>query len=421
MTLARGDRGDDGGAARPGRGVPAPPHRRARRDLVGRAHRPRSRSRPIARSADLAGRPDVARRARRRTPTARCYVVFGNHAHRLAPDLTRARVARRCRARCPYNSFVVLPDGHLVTKDFGGVLPGRRSAPPTPSPRELLVLEPEPLEIVGAVRAARAVDRAPVGRRRRRLRRRRHRRCSACAGTARTLTLDDGVRRPLPHDRRPDLRLGRGDRARRRVVPRQRRRAASATPARSAARASRRRRCTSCASTSRPARSTLTEICGLPERPRRQPARRRRAAPASSVGYDSGNGVLAAFDVADDGTLDAALAARPEPRVPPAAVPRHRRARHRRPRRDARWPTRSSCSTSRPATSTRARRHRQRGAVGAVPGRGFGRDLYYCSFAALHAGRRLRLLARAERAQQPREPAMGAVRPRLHGPHRELQ
>src|SRR5262245_31454088 len=76
----------------------------------------------LARSDDLPGGPT---RPGALTPHANGsrHLVFGNHAHRLGPDLPRlaSRVLPRVR---PYNSFVVLPDGHLVTKDFGGVLPG---------------------------------------------------------------------------------------------------------------------------------------------------------------------------------------------------------------------------------------------------------------------------------------------------------
>jgi hypothetical protein len=75
------------------------------------------------------------------------YVAFGNHAHRLAPDL-RVLATRELPRPLPYNSFVVLPDGHLVTKDFGGVLPGQDRATPAPAPAELVVLDPDTLEIV---------------------------------------------------------------------------------------------------------------------------------------------------------------------------------------------------------------------------------------------------------------------------------
>ena len=102
---------------------------------------------PVARSVDLAGGPTwpggLAAHA-----NGSLYIVHGNHAHRLAPDLTV--LARRELPRFrPYNSFVVLPDGHLVTKDFSGVLPGQDPATHSPQPAELLVLEPEQLEIVG--------------------------------------------------------------------------------------------------------------------------------------------------------------------------------------------------------------------------------------------------------------------------------
>jgi len=75
------------------------------------------------------------------------HVVFGNHAHRLAPDLS-VLAARELPRRLPYNSFVVVPDGHLVTKDFGGLLPGHDASAHAPLPAELLVLDPDTLEIV---------------------------------------------------------------------------------------------------------------------------------------------------------------------------------------------------------------------------------------------------------------------------------
>jgi hypothetical protein len=99
---------------------------------------------PIERSPDLPGGPTwpggLAAHA-----NGSLYVAFGNHAHRLAADtsLVASRALPRVR---PYNSFVVLPDGHLVTKDFGGVLPGGTDL--ASEPTELLVLEPDGLEIV---------------------------------------------------------------------------------------------------------------------------------------------------------------------------------------------------------------------------------------------------------------------------------
>lgn len=75
-------------------------------------------------------------------------VVFGNHAHRLAADDLEVRAVRELPRRRPYNSFVTLPDGHLVTKDFGGSLPGSPVAASEREPCELVVLEPVGLEIV---------------------------------------------------------------------------------------------------------------------------------------------------------------------------------------------------------------------------------------------------------------------------------
>ncbi len=101
----------------------------------------------LARSADLPGGPTwpggMAAHA-----NGSLYVVFGAHAHRLDADLNVVARRRLPRHR-PYNSFVILPDGCLATKDFGGVLPGHDPATHAYEPTELLVLEPERLEIVG--------------------------------------------------------------------------------------------------------------------------------------------------------------------------------------------------------------------------------------------------------------------------------
>ena len=100
----------------------------------------------LGRSADLAGGPTwpggLAAHA-----NGGLYVVFGGHAHRLSPALDLIASARLPREK-PYNSFVVLPDGHLVTKDFGGVLPGEDPAAHRDEPTEVVVLDPESLAIV---------------------------------------------------------------------------------------------------------------------------------------------------------------------------------------------------------------------------------------------------------------------------------
>jgi len=81
----------------------------------------------VRRSPDLAGGPtwpgSLAAHA-----NGSLYVVFGNHAHRLDAELRVLASAELPRHR-PYNSFVILPDGTLVTKDFAGSLPGAPVAP----------------------------------------------------------------------------------------------------------------------------------------------------------------------------------------------------------------------------------------------------------------------------------------------------
>lgn len=99
---------------------------------------------PLARSADLPGGKTwpggLACHA-----DGSLHVVFGRHAHRLSPDL-EVQARRELPRDRPYNSFVVLPDGHLVTKDFGGARPG---APvEAAEPCELVVLAPDDLAIV---------------------------------------------------------------------------------------------------------------------------------------------------------------------------------------------------------------------------------------------------------------------------------
>lgn len=77
------------------------------------------------------------------------HVVFGNHAHRLSAGLAIEAVATLPRLR-PYNSFVVLPDGHLVTKDFSGHRPTQLEPEPR-EPAELLVLDPATLAVVASL------------------------------------------------------------------------------------------------------------------------------------------------------------------------------------------------------------------------------------------------------------------------------
>ena len=74
------------------------------------------------------------------------YVVFGRHAHRLSASLELLATTELPRLR-PYNSFVILPDGHLATKDFGGIRAGHLE-PDGLGASELVVLEPAQLTVV---------------------------------------------------------------------------------------------------------------------------------------------------------------------------------------------------------------------------------------------------------------------------------
>ncbi|MEO8457272.1 MAG: hypothetical protein ABI559_05610 [Chloroflexota bacterium] len=74
------------------------------------------------------------------------YVTYGRWCRRLDPDCQPVASRMLPRER-PYNSLLVLPDGHLVMKDFAGGK-GRHALPAELRGSELVVLEPERLEIV---------------------------------------------------------------------------------------------------------------------------------------------------------------------------------------------------------------------------------------------------------------------------------
>ncbi len=101
---------------------------------------------PLDRSPDLPGGPtwpgSIGVHA-----NGSLYVVFGNHAHRLGADLTVLATTTLPRL-APYNGFVLLPDGHLVTKDFTGSRPGHPVSSADRRASELVALEPEGLAIV---------------------------------------------------------------------------------------------------------------------------------------------------------------------------------------------------------------------------------------------------------------------------------
>jgi len=77
------------------------------------------------------------------------YVVFGRHVHKLSATL-EIEASRELPRPVPYNSFVLLGDGTLATKNFGGVLPGH-DPDERPKDTEMLFLSPEDLSILATV------------------------------------------------------------------------------------------------------------------------------------------------------------------------------------------------------------------------------------------------------------------------------
>jgi hypothetical protein len=104
---------------------------------------------PLATSVELAGGP-VWPGGLGLHDDGSIHVVFGNHAHRLDRDL-QVQVSRELPRPRPYNSFVTMPDGHLVTKDFGGSRPGLHVDAADREPCELVVLDPVTLDVVASL------------------------------------------------------------------------------------------------------------------------------------------------------------------------------------------------------------------------------------------------------------------------------
>jgi hypothetical protein len=104
---------------------------------------------PVARSEDLAGGPTWPG-GLGVLADGSVVVVFGRHAHRLDADLRLVATTRLPRER-PYNSFVALPDGTVVTKDFGGVLPGGAPDSAPTQGTEMVALHPGDLRVLGTL------------------------------------------------------------------------------------------------------------------------------------------------------------------------------------------------------------------------------------------------------------------------------
>lgn len=99
----------------------------------------------VDRSPDLAGGPFWAGGMAAHA-NGSLYVTYGRWCHRLAPDCTVLASRELPRDR-PYNSLVVLPDGHLVMKDFAGGS-GVHALTGDVRGSELVVLEPDGLAVI---------------------------------------------------------------------------------------------------------------------------------------------------------------------------------------------------------------------------------------------------------------------------------
>ncbi len=73
------------------------------------------------------------------------YVVFGNHIHKLDDGLNIVATSKLPRDR-PYNGFIILDDGTIITKDFGGRLPNTAEDPCQSV--QLLAIDPDDLLIM---------------------------------------------------------------------------------------------------------------------------------------------------------------------------------------------------------------------------------------------------------------------------------
>ncbi len=102
---------------------------------------------PLARSVDLAAGPTWPGGLAAHV-NGSLYVVFGSYVHRLSSGLELLGSRELPRTR-PYNSFVLLNGGEIVTKDFGGSRPGESSDNQSHD-CEVLVLDPDTLETLGS-------------------------------------------------------------------------------------------------------------------------------------------------------------------------------------------------------------------------------------------------------------------------------
>ncbi|MBI2704530.1 MAG: hypothetical protein HYX32_04470 [Actinobacteria bacterium] len=76
------------------------------------------------------------------------YATYGRWCHRLDPHSLKVMSARELPRDRPYNSLVITSSGHLVMKDIGGARGGGLELPGGAHGSELVVLDPENLDIL---------------------------------------------------------------------------------------------------------------------------------------------------------------------------------------------------------------------------------------------------------------------------------
>jgi hypothetical protein len=79
-------------------------------------------------------------------PNGSLHAIFGRRAYRFSPELDVLATVELPRV-APYNSFVTLADGTLVCKDFSGSRPGHPVAADQRRASELVALDPDTLAI----------------------------------------------------------------------------------------------------------------------------------------------------------------------------------------------------------------------------------------------------------------------------------
>lgn len=103
----------------------------------------------VRRSPDLPGGPTwpggIAAHA-----DGALYVAFGRYVHRLSSDLEVLTSVELPRRR-PYNSFVVLGDGNVAVKDFAGNRPGHLDEYERRQASHLMVLEQGSLRVLDVI------------------------------------------------------------------------------------------------------------------------------------------------------------------------------------------------------------------------------------------------------------------------------